>query len=148
MDNAIKHYLNSGGTIKQCPAINKTKDRAKVNKRYHIKPINDLEDLKGFSCHVCPKRNKCRKLCPPIDYLIKKTEVEPLKELPLNENINKDTNGNKWPETLTTTEIIFSLFFFDRLTQQEIANNLFITQQYVSKVITQYKNILLNNLKK
>jgi DNA-directed RNA polymerase specialized sigma subunit len=40
------------------------------------------------------------------------------------------------------------MFFFDHLTQQDIAKKLYISQQYVSKAINKQKQILIKNLRK
>jgi DNA-directed RNA polymerase specialized sigma subunit len=47
-----------------------------------------------------------------------------------------------------TSEIIFSMYFIDRMSQRQIANQLFISQPYISKCVKKYKAILLENLKK
>lgn len=80
-----------------------------------------------------------------MEWLIQQVEVEPAKELPLD---NVERQPDKWPESPTTSEIIFSMFFFDHKNQSEIANTLYITQQYVSKVVNKYKKILIQNLRK
>lgn len=82
-----------------------------------------------------------------MEYIVHQVEIEPPKELP-EDNIRYDRKPSKWPESPTTSEIIFTMFFFDHKTQQEIANKLYITQQYVSKVVKKYKKILIENLRK
>jgi hypothetical protein len=127
-----------------CPPINNSKDRARVNQKRKQKKIT-IEG--GWSCSMCNKRGICRQLCPPMEWLAERVEVEPPKEQPLS-NPDYEQISKEWPETNTTTENIFCMFFFDRLTQEQIANKLYITQQYVSKVVLKYKKILIKNLKK
>lgn len=131
--------------IIQCPTINKPSDRYKVNKkRGRKKKVFRFDD---WSCDLCHLKPTCKKLCPPMQWLAEQVEVEPAKEQPIN-NPDFEHISKKWPETNTTSENIFCMFFFDRLTQEQIANKLYITQQYVSKVVLKYKNILIRNLRK
>lgn len=133
--------------ITHCPTINKTKDRSKINKRRHwscSKPINKLQ---GWSCDVCSSQANCKVLCPPMEWIAQQVEVDPGREW-IPENPDYERESNKWPESLTTSEIIFTMFFFDQLTQVQIADKLYITQQYVSKVINNQKQILIKNLRK
>jgi hypothetical protein len=128
-----------------CPAINKTEDRAKVNKKRKKKPTKRNVLSNEWSCDLCRLKATCKALCPPMEWLIQQVEVEPAKELPLD---NVERQPDKWPESPTTSENIFCMFFFDQKKQTEIANTLYITQQYVSKVVNKYKRILLKNLRK
>jgi len=127
-----------------CPAINKTEDRHKVNRKLGRKAKAKVSS-DVWSCELCRKKPMCRELCPPMEWIISQVEVEPAKELP-QDNIDYEREAGKWPETPTTSEIIFSMFFFDHISQTEIANKLYITQQYVSKVVNKYKKILIQNL--
>ena len=132
--------------ITHCPTINKTSDRRRINKKRGRTSKKTLLD--HWSCDICPQRGNCRELCPPMDWLLKQLEVEPGAEQPVNSPDHEHTNNIQWPQPPTTTEIIFTMFFFDRLPQQEIAKKLYISQQYVSKAIKYQKQILLNNLQK
>lgn len=128
-----------------CPTINKTKDRAKINKE---RGITSAKIYKGeWSCDLCRLKPKCKEICPPMEYIVAQVEVEPPKEQPI-ENPQYERKSTKWPESPTTSENIFCMFFFDQLSQVEIANKLYISQQYVSKVIRKYKEILIKNLRK
>lgn len=82
-----------------------------------------------------------------MQWLASQVEVEPPKEHTVN-NPDYEREPDKWPESLTTTENIFIMYFFDRLSQQEIAEKLFITQQYISKVVKKHKELLIKNLRK
>lgn len=128
-----------------CPTINKTNDRARVNKERGVKPVTIYKG--EWSCDLCRLRPKCKEICPPMEYIVAKVEVEPPKEQPAD-NPQYERKSAKWPESPTTSENIFCMFFFDQLSQVEIANKLYISQQYVSKVIKKYKNILIKNLRK
>jgi len=130
--------------ITYCHPINRTSDRRKVNKKLG-RPSKLL--LNGWSCDVCPKRIKCKELCPPMEWVVQQTEIEPGAEQPAN-NPDYERTSIKWPSPPTTSEIIFTMFFFDQLTQQEIARKLYISQQYVSKAINKQKQILIENLRK
>jgi hypothetical protein len=127
-----------------CPAINKTSDRYKINKKRGRKRKTLSDD---WTCDLCHLKPTCQKLCPPMQWIAEQVEIEPPKETPLS-NPDYEQISKKWPETNTTSENIFCMFFFDRLTQEQIANKLYVTQQYVSKVVLKYKNILIKNLKK
>jgi len=133
-------------SITVCPSINKTTDRSRVNKQLGRKAKKKLLDTQ-WSCDLCRLKATCKEICPPMEYIIHQVEVEPAKELP-QDNIDYERKPNKWPESPTTSENIFTMFFFDHERQIDIANKLFITQQYVSKVINKYKKILIKNLRK
>ena len=81
-----------------------------------------------------------------MEYILQQVEIEPPKELPAD--YLTDIQPGDWPESPTTSENIFSMFFFDQLSQAEIAKRLYISQQYVSKTIIKYKKILVQNLRK
>jgi len=66
------------------------------------------------------------------------------KPIPLDER----HKSKPCPEVGITSEIIFSMYFIDRMSQQEIAHQLYISQPYISKCVKKYKAILLENLKK
>jgi len=52
------------------------------------------------------------------------------------------------PEVRSTPEIVLQLYFASRLSQQDIAKTLYISKQYVSRIIQQSKKIIAQNLKK
>ena len=131
--------------ITYCPTINKTSDRRKINHKLGRTGTKILLDQ--WSCDICPKRVKCHELCPPMEWVVQQIEIEPGQEQPAN-NPDYERNAIQWPSPPTTTEIIFTMFFFDHLTQQDIAKKLYISQQYVSKAINQQKQILIKNLRK
>ena len=135
--------------ITHCPTINKPSDRIKINKhKGKRKPaVPDDLLLTKWNCDKCYRKGKCNELCPPMEWITQQVEIEPPKEYPPS-NPDYERNPNDWPESPTTSEIIFTMFFFDQQTQTQIANKLYITQQYVSKVINNQKQILIENLRK
>ena len=132
--------------ITYCPTINKTSDRRKINHKLGRTGTKILLDQ--WSCDICPQRLKCNKLCPPMEWVVRQIEIEPGAEQPVNNPDYERNNNVQWPSPPTTSEIIFTMFFFDHLKQQDIAKKLYISQQYVSKTINQQKQILIKNLRK
>lgn len=132
--------------VTHCPTINKTKDRSKVNKR-RKRPPNPLGKLSGWSCSICPQQLSCKVLCPPMEWIVKQVEVDPGREwIPENPEFEPETG--QWPEDLSTSEIIFSLYFFDQKTPQQISIQLSISTSYIYRAINQSKQILMKNLRK
>jgi hypothetical protein len=134
--------------ITHCPTINKTKDRYIVNKRRKLKP-KERKDmlLTEWNCKLCSKQSTCKELCPPMEWIVQQVEVEPGKETPQS-NPTFEHTSQVWPEMLGTPEIIFSLFFIDRLDPPEIAKQLQISTRYVYKQIEKSKKTLRQNLLK
>lgn len=83
-----------------------------------------------------------------MDWVVQQIEIDPGAEQTVKNPDYERNNQIQWPSPPTTTEIIFTMFFFDHLTQQDIAKKLYISQQYVSKAINQQKQILIKNLRK
>jgi hypothetical protein len=134
--------------ITHCPTISKSSERLKINKRRKIK-TKEKHDilLTNWNCGMCPKFALCRELCPPMDWIVRHVEVDPGKEQPIK-NLCHDRTTQLWPDMVGTSEIILSLFFFERLDPPEIANQLHISTRYVYKQIEKSKKILYQNLKK
>ena len=132
--------------ITHCPTINKTADRRKINQKLGRAGTKLLLDQ--WSCDICPQRAKCSKLCPPMQWVVGQIENDPGAEQLVNNPDYERNNNVQWPSPPTTSEIIFTMFFFDHLKQQDIAKKLYISQQYVSKTINQQKQILIKNLRK
>lgn len=105
-------------------------------------------NLKDFTCEMCKQVTRCKKLCPPIEWYVSQDQVEPGKERPLPPESIGNRKFPAMPENLTTTEIIFLMYFVDKKTQPEIAEKLLVTQQYISKVVNKYKQIVITNLRK
>lgn len=99
---------------------------------------------KQFDCSMCYRRKNCKSLCPPIAYLVNQRHTAQ-KERP---RPIENEKPKEFPEAPTTSEIIFQMFFFDRLSQKEIAESLYITQQYVSKCVRKHMKIIAENLRK
>ena len=100
---------------------------------------------KQFSCEICEDRNKCTKPCCWLKHELSLVTARQ-KEKPIA--IDERHKSKPCPEVGITSEIIFSMYFIDRMSQREIANKLFISQPYISKCVKKYKAILLENLKK
>lgn len=81
-----------------------------------------------------------------MEWLVSQVEVEPGKEATLKRS--DLIKNHEWPESLTTSEIIFSMFVFDKMTQEKIAESLYVSQQYVSKIVKRYKLLTIKNLRK
>ena len=131
-----------------CPTVNKPTDRIKINakRKRHSKEKKDLL-LTDWNCNLCPQQIKCKELCPPMEWIVSQVEVEPGTERPSDIAIMDDLEA-LWPESLCTSEIIFSLFFFEKLKPPQIAKQLRISTRYVYKSIEKSKEILLLNLRK
>ena len=129
--------------ITLCPPITRPSDRYKLNKK-RDKRIKQV--IASWNCDKCRLKPTCKELCPPMEYILKQVEVEPPKEMP--SDYIADIKTGEWPESPTTSETIFTMFFFDKLNQKEIADRLYISQQYVSKTVIKYKKILIKNLRK
>ena len=131
-----------------CPAVNKPTDRIKINaKRKRKKPKAPDKLLTEWSCNLCPKQLSCKELCPPMDWIVGQVEVEPGTELPQDDPRALEIK-QLWPDMLCTSEIIFSLFFIERLEPAEIAKQLRITPSYVYRTINTGKKIIVQNLRK
>ena len=95
-------------------------------------------------CQECPKRETCRELCKEAEAYVSQDHVGRRECLVKD----KDTlTVSEWPE-ITTPEAILQLYFIDHKTQQEIANIVMKSQQYVSKIINKYRPIIVENIKK
>lgn len=131
-----------------CPTVNKPTDRIKINqKRKRTKDKKDLL-LTEWNCNLCSQQSKCRELCPPMEWIVSRVEVEPGTEAPHQSYTPDDAKTGKWPDMLSVSEIIFSLFFNEQLAPHEISKQLRISNSYVYKVIERGKKILFANLKK
>ena len=135
--------------ITHCPTINRPEDRQKINKRRKkVKQGDDqLGKLAGWNCNLCPIHKDCKFLCPPMQWIVAQVEVEPSKET-IPANPVYESQSAQWPESNSTTEIIFSLFFFDHKPPKEIADLLSISVSYVYKTITKSKELIMKNLQK
>ena len=107
-----------------------------------------MKKVSEFKCDMCHRKHKCKFLCPPMEFYVDQGTIEPNQEKPLTPDVLGYRSFPTWPENLTTTELIFIMFFVDKMKQPEIAEKLYITQQYVSKVIVKYKEIIMANLRK
>ena len=131
-----------------CPTVNKPTDRIKINqKRKRTKDKKDLL-LTEWNCNLCPQQSKCKELCPPMEWIVSRVEVDPGTEAPHQSYTPDDAKTGKWPDMLSVSEIIFSLFFNEQLAPTEIAKQLRISNRYVYQVINKGKKILLLNLQK
>ena len=131
-----------------CPAVNKPTDRIKINKKRPKKKQKQSDKLlTEWNCNLCPQQISCKELCPPMEWIVSQVEVEPANENPASDMI-MDEKTPLWPETMCTSEIIFSLFFFEHLKPPQIAKQLRISTRYVYKSVEKSKEILLLNLRK
>lgn len=134
--------------ITKCPPVNKPTDRIKINQKRPKKARKPDRLLTEWNCNLCPRQSKCRELCPPMEWIVSRVEVEPGTEAPHQSYTPDDAKTGKWPDMLSVSEIIFSLFFNEQLAPQEISKQLRISNSYVYKVIEKGKKILFANLKK
>lgn len=100
--------------------------------------------VSDFNCDMCKKKRNCKELCPPIEYYAKQDEVSQREKPKAMENIIPA----KFPESQSTAEIIFQLFFFNHKSQQEIVELLTVSKQYVSITIRKQLKIVAQNLSK
>lgn len=94
-------------------------------------------------CQDCTKRNTCTELCKEAeeyanqDYVGRQESY--LTEGDVSE-VFENEPAREWPEsTKSTKEIIFSMYFEDRLKQAQIAEKLNVSKQYVSSVVREAK---------
>lgn len=133
--------------ITSCPPINKPTDRIKINQKRHRRKEKKDKLLTEWNCNLCHMQSRCKELCPPMEWIVKQVEVDPGTESPGCAALDDDKTG-KWPDMLSVSEIIFSLFFNEQLAPTEIAKQLRISKRYVYQVINKGKKILLLNLQK
>ena len=100
--------------------------------------------LADFNCDLCSRRGVCEDLCPPITWLVRQVET-PQREKPRRV---ENSIPARFHNSLSTSEIIFQLFFFEHKSQQEIVKMLTVSKQYVSKAIKQQLRIVAQNLTK
>ena len=85
-------------------------------------------------------------MCPPIEWVVAEVEVEPMKEAPLNPD--KQVVIHNFPETPGTGEMVIKMYFIERMSAQEIANNLGISKRYANKIIAESKKKIAEYLTK
>lgn len=143
VDRAIKEYLENGGVIQKCKPVDKTTDRAKINKERDM-PV--MKKIDGFSCDICSRRPKCKSLCPPMEWHLSSIEVDPSKEK-ISSTIDYRQAG-KPVEPPSNMEIIYQLYFLDGQSAQQIADTLYVSHSYVCRKVREIKAILRENLGK
>ena len=95
-------------------------------------------------CTWCDNRDYCKHLCEDARLYADQDHVR------RRENLLRSIDNlapREWP-SITTHEAIIKYYFSDRLTQRDIAKKLGITQQYVSKIVSKSKQIILSNIRK
>jgi hypothetical protein len=68
MDRELQEYLDRGGTITQCPAV-ETLEPCPKKKGRKQKERNEL-------CDPCPNRKNCNGLCPPMAWINGNVELK------------------------------------------------------------------------
>jgi DNA-directed RNA polymerase specialized sigma subunit len=97
-----------------------------------------------MNCLECDKRETCKVLCKDAEAYVRQDHTRRRESL-LRSSDN--LAPREWP-SITTYEAIIKYYFSDRLTQRDIAKKLGITQQYVSKIVSKSKQIILSNIRK
>lgn len=98
-------------------------------------------------CRTCPNYIKkvCLGECPPIQWINGK-------ELPFEKPISPDSFAYrkfpKWPDNLSKQELICLMYFVNKLKQDEIAKELYVSQGYVSETINKYEALIIKTFKK
>ena len=138
MDTALlDKYLLSGGTIRKMPTIGKSSDRAKVQKRYEVKP-----------CPSCPDYEACTKPCKKLERFLNHDDgLESWKKIKTVSHLN-GKHAKEMPQGLSTCEAILINYFIDRLTPAQIANKHYKSRQYIHRVIKKYSKLIIQNIKK
>lgn len=146
------YYQKKGGKIQEEPTITK-ENRKEINKHREIKinpvimekPMVDFDTNSKFNCSICYANNCCRGLCPPMEWLVQQTEVEPSKEEPcidpfvIRETMVDDAEENDPGMVgLSTTKKILLMAIYSHIDQIKVAKHLNISRQYVNKVVTKY----------
>lgn len=89
-------------------------------------------------CTDCPKRATCTSLCEKAKEIVDQDYVSQ-KEL-LFGDIGQEVKGTEWPNTTKSNKkLITEMYFLDKRTQEEIAYQLGVSQQYVSKIVKEMK---------
>lgn len=101
-----------------------------------------------MDCNDCSKKSTCTKLCEDFEKYADQ-EYAGRRETIFHEGDVSEMFANaeqkEWPGTTKSIkELIFLMRFEDLLTQTQIAENLNVSQQYVSKVLCEIKNKTLN----
>lgn len=96
-------------------------------------------------CQECKKKPFCKSLCEKAEKYV--TQEKSGRREALLEDLNPVIQPGEWPK-VATTEAILQLFFLDGKKQQDIADIVMVSRQYVSKVIRKYKPIIADNIKK
>jgi DNA-directed RNA polymerase specialized sigma subunit len=101
-----------------------------------------------MDCKECAKRGECTELCNDALAYANQDRIGQRYTIISQMDIDEELPGpDQWPQK-TTIETILQLFFVDRKKQTEIAKLLMVSQQYVSKIISQYRPIITENIKK
>jgi DNA-directed RNA polymerase specialized sigma subunit len=98
-----------------------------------------------LDCRNCPNYAVCKELCPIAARYANQDKVN-RREIIIKDKYMETRQAK--PETMSTTEIIILLYFIDRTPITKIAESLYISRQYVSRIIKKYKSIIIKNLKK
>ena len=90
-------------------------------------------------CQDCKKRNECVELCEEAEKYASQDHVSQAHLIP-NEAIS---HIQALPNiTKSKKELILLMYFTDRLTQVQVAEKLYVSQPYVSKIISAAKKKL------
>lgn len=126
-----------------CPTITR-ENRKRINKTRFNKPILPFTDTTQFTCDDCYAHTCCRCLCPPMEWLLGRVEVDPAEEAPSVDpsSITDTLKSVPWAANLSTRQNVAIMFFFEAIKQADIAKKLKISRQYVNRVISQFQQQL------
>jgi hypothetical protein len=136
-DDLLDKYLSSGGKVRKMPTIGKSSDRAKVRKRYQVKP-----------CPSCQQYLDCVKPCIKLERFLNHDDgLESWKKITTVSHLN-GKHAKEMPQGVSTCEAILINYFIDRLTPAQIANKHYKSRQYIHRVIKKYSKLIIQNIKK
>ena len=95
-------------------------------------------------CQNCGKRETCTELCPEAHGYVDKDAVKSTRESILPDgdisDVFEDSPHIEWPNiTKSRLELIFLMYFEDKLTQAQVADKLGVSQPYVSGVVNKIR---------
>ena len=99
--------------------------------------------LANFHCGLCSRRGVCEDLCPPIAWSVRQVETTQREKPKRVEN----SIPARFPDSLSTSEIIFKMFFFEHKSQSDISHHLSVSRPYVCKEIKKQMRLVAENLR-
>ena len=137
LEKEVNIFLSKGGRIRKMPTIERTSDRAKVQKRYQVKP-----------CPSCPEYQDCVNPCEKLTRFLNHDDgLESWKKITTVSHLN-GKHAKEMPQGVSTCEAILINYFIDRLTPAQIAKKHYKSRQYIHRVIKKYSKLIIQNIKK